>query len=180
MGDDFQKVLGTNMDRTDYAGAAPSEQEFFGRIAQRETTLAALAKNADGDDALPNEEGRRYRLNLISRIDRQSPFERYVIEVWGRVQAAGWGTAEKFRIAALFGTDDNFKIAYLMAKSAFEKAEAAKLQEAYANTASLGPMVDLNVGDMGPRGAPMTGSFGRRVANAAGLYVDPDPRRMAL
>ena len=153
---DFEQVIGTQRDRTDYSHDAPSQQEFFAQIQQRETALKALHDNTN-----LSEEGKEYRESLVSLIDRQSPFERYVINVWERVQRAGWNSAEKFRLKALFGTDDNFKIAYMMAKKEFAKLQQDAIINSYARHAESkhDSLVEENMGGITEFKPARSGTF---------------------
>lgn len=152
---EFSQILPGGRNQTDYGGI-PTEQEFFAKIMAREQALAALNVNANGGPGgagqLPGDAGQAYRNQLIARINRQSPFDQYLLKVWAKVQNSGWATGEKFRLAKLFGTSDDWQIAFLMAKSTFEKKEAEKVRMEYAEgDIAVNNYVDANLERVGPR-----------------------------
>lgn len=159
---EFSAILPGGRNQTDY-GTIPTEAEFFEKLMRREAALTALNQNAVGGGAggiKPLEEGRPYRLSLINRINRQSPFDKYLVEVWGKVQESGWATGEKFRLAKLFGTSDDWQIAFLLAKSTFEKKEAEAVRVSYAeNNIGLSSYVTENMENVGPRGGVGAGNM---------------------
>lgn len=163
---EFSSILPGDRNRVDYGGV-PSEQEFFAKIAQREATIHSLRQNTEAIPGIgPVPPGTQYRLDLINRLDRQSPFERYLMTVWENVQTAGWATGEKFRLSKLFGTSDDWQIAFLMAKATFEKAEAEKVRKAYAGgDGVVDGFVNQNIGNVGGAGAVRIGGAGARGAS---------------
>lgn len=120
----------------------PSEAEFFAKIDRREKTLSALQANIKTPLA-GGESG--YRVDLIERLNRVHPFEKYVMKVWRNVQSAGWSSAEKARLVHMFGTDDDWKIAFHIAKKHWEDANQNVLLARYRNATEFTDLLGENV-----------------------------------
>ena len=132
---DTMAMSGEGRGRLDYTDV-PDQATFFAKIAQREATLKALRENGltgpAANPALDDSWADSYRRDLYRALNRQAPFDRYLLKVWSKVQSAGWETGEKYRLAATFGTSDDWKIAYMMAKVSYDKMRAESLRVQYA------------------------------------------------
>lgn len=129
--------------RADFVNV-PSKEEFFRRIKDREATLKALNENVGG-----LAQGQEYRDALISAINRQSPFERFLLSVWGRVQSVGWSTAERARLAAVFKTNDDWEIAFKVAQSEFRRVEKERVVKQIALPEIVSAFADEDLGGGG-------------------------------
>lgn len=95
----------------------PTETEFFMRMETRQFAVRSLS-HAGAE--LPADQGRAYRQVLIQRANRQAPFDDYMLKLWSRVKGAGWQCGEKHRLVNIFGTTNDWQLAYLLAKATFE------------------------------------------------------------